>query len=379
MPLCTLHVGTMKTGTTTIQEELFFRANPRGFQYAGFGRPNGSFGIQVLFDDPSFRSLVTHNLGNDWSGIDRVRDVTWQRLERAVRRAKQRGEHLILSAEILYGFNDDSLERLRQFLQASGFEVRILGYLRPYGPYLESLFQTLVQMGKKSLAFDYELERCVLDYQPNVERFWRVFGRDRTTWVKFDPATFPQGCVVRDFCQRLGMPPPLRPIPRQNESLSMSAVQLLYSYNQGSSLGIDEARRAPPRYWLLPSRLRSLSGPPFRLHADVIATHRERIAPQIEWIQSELGFSLAEDSCQHDRRPCIRSEAEMHSYAPETLAWLARETDHCSPPREAGEATVGWVVERMEMLRERLPSMREIYTFLQQRSGEWYNRVRYAK
>lgn len=273
MPLCTLHVGTMKTGTSTIQEVLFFKPNPPGFQYAGLGRPNGSFGIQVLFDDPSFRSLLAHNMGNDWSGINRVRDVTWQRLERAVRRAKQRGEHLILSAEIQYGFNDDSLERLRQFLQASGLEVQILGYLRPYRPYLESLFQKLVQMGKKSLSFDYELERSMLGFQPNVERFWRVFGRDRTTWVKFDPAT----------------------------------------------------------------------------------------------------------SRQRDRGPCISSEAEMQIYAPEALAWVARETDDSSPPREAGEATVDWVVERMEMLRQRLPSMREIYTFLQQRSGEWYNRVRYAK
>lgn len=376
---CTLHVGTMKTGTSAIQEALFHTHHPPGFQYTGMGRANSSLGIQLLIDDPSCRVIGPLDFGAEEAGLHRVRAITWQRLERAMRRARSRKWHLVLSAEVLFGFQEDSLHQLRQLLNNQGFEVRILGYLRPYHSYLESLFQTLVLLGKRTLRFESARERDAIDYQPNVERFWRVFGRDRTTWVKFDPASFPGRCVVQDFCQRVGMLAPSRPLPRLNESLSLPAVQLLYSYNRGSSHGIDEDRQAPPRYWLFQSRLRSLPGPAFRLHSSVIDDHLKRLAPQIKWIESELGFSLAEDSSARDHAPCIRSEEEMRIYDPTTLDWLARETYQSPPPTSGGERTVDWVVEQMEKLRERRPSWSEIRTHLWQRGGEWYNRVRFAK
>lgn len=73
------------------------------------------------------------------------------------------------------------------------------------------------------------LERRSVEYRACFEKIDDVFGRANVVLRKFDPQTFPSGCVVRDFCARLGTGFPTKCIIRDNESLPLEVVALLYT------------------------------------------------------------------------------------------------------------------------------------------------------
>jgi hypothetical protein len=64
------------------------------------------------------------------------------------------------------------------------------------------------------------------------EKFDDVLGRENVRLWKFDPPSFPNGCVVQDFCTRLGIALPRERVIRVNASISREAVQLLYTYRK---------------------------------------------------------------------------------------------------------------------------------------------------
>jgi hypothetical protein len=71
-----------------------------------------------------------------------------------------------------------------------------------------------------------------IDYRNRIETFDRVFGQENVIFRKFQPNTFPEGCVTRDFCRLIGISLNPSQIRRANESLRLDAVRLIFAYGK---------------------------------------------------------------------------------------------------------------------------------------------------
>jgi hypothetical protein len=370
MPRCTIHVGMPKSGSTSIQDALFYHLRPAGFQYAGFGSPNGSYGTVALFDDPSRQQQLFQQLLSRSARFEDYQRSLLKKFERAVGRASRQNTHLLLSAEAIYSFSSEAMERLRRFLGDRGFEIDVLAYLRPWRSYQQSRMQQHLKSGRSRLSIHAEDQQYFCSYRSPIESLWQVFGRERVSIVKFSPADFPGNCVVQDFCQRLGIPWEGTKLPRTNEGLSLPALRLMVAYNRFSHHDISDQRPRPRRYWLLRDRLQQLTGPPFRVHPSFFAQEHQRLLPELEWVEQQLGFSLDEGIAQDHNQPCVRNDDELLDFENHELEWLARETRQRTIRRTGREQTGMAVAEQMDRLRNRMPAAREVSEWL---TTAWQN------
>ena len=379
MPRCTLHVGMPKTGTSSIQDAFFLDLRVPGIQYAGCGDANGSYGMLAIFGPPETQQQHfqrKQDIGG--KGFTAYQHVLRGRLDRAVAHARQRDDQLVISGEEVYGFTEEAFERLRDYLAGKGFDTEPIGYLRPWKSYAESLLQQRLKMGRNCLTLDTDRDRGLLAYRAPIERMWRVFGRDQATFVRYDPSVFPSGCVVRDFCERLGVPAPRSRRPRQNDSLSLPALRLLFAYNRDLRMDISDTRPLPRKYGLLVNRMHALQGDPLRLHSSLLRPLYNRLEPDLDWLEQELGFSLHEPLIRDDNGPCIRSEDDMLDFDEASLDWLASTTGQRLIRRTTREQTARAVAECVNQLRQRLSSPREFLMWQSLTWRSWYARWRYA-
>jgi len=375
---CTLHLGMPKAGSTSIQDALFYHLDPPGFQYAGFGEPNGSWGVGAVFwEQPHVQASLRERRATQ--GLARRQQTMLARFQRSVHRARRHRRHLIVSAELLYCSSTESNERLRRFLNDRGFEVHALAYMRPWRSYMQGRLQQRLKNGRNHLSLEFKDPFPHLDCRGRIESFWQVYGQDRVTFVPFRPADFPNQCVVEDFCQRLGVPLRGTTIPRKNESLSLAATRLIFAYNRFSPHQIAEDRIRPRRYWLLADRLATLAGPSFQLHSSFFAPIHRRVEADLEWIEQQLGFSMDENLARYDEGPCIRCEDDLLDFEDEALEWLARETGQRVIRRTNRDDTARAVAAQMERLRTRLPSLDEVAEWMKTRWSDPYIRWRYHR
>ena len=115
-----------------------------------------------------------------------------------------------------------------------------------------------------------------------LEVFDSVLGRERVSLWKFDPARFPEGDVVRDFCARLGIEIAPDDVVRVNESLSLPAMSILFAYRVHGP-GYGEGPQAVRENWALARALQDVPGAKFRFHESAVA-------PVLEDNREDLGL-----------------------------------------------------------------------------------------
>ena len=81
---CIFHIGMHKTGTSSIQESLYYGLRDPSFLYFGFGEPNGSRGLKTLFgDDPEFH-IMNRKMGLSGERMELYKRRLQRRLEQAM-------------------------------------------------------------------------------------------------------------------------------------------------------------------------------------------------------------------------------------------------------------------------------------------------------
>jgi hypothetical protein len=137
MRKCSLHVGTHRTGSTSIQHLL--SANTSALQERGYFYPRSG----QLPDLPGH-----HNLAWEISGDRRFRESAGT-IDDLMREMRSRPEHIILSSED-FGTSLDHEAKFSafiSFLQSSGFLVTIIVYLRNQIDYLLRSYLALLPTG----------------------------------------------------------------------------------------------------------------------------------------------------------------------------------------------------------------------------------------
>lgn len=275
-----LHIGMHKTGTTSIQAGLagFSDGHTR---YAQLMRPNHSVDLITLFseraaDHPHFARLGAAGR----QAVARQRAPLDQRLAAELATPER---VLIFSGEALPFLNEAELAAMRDRLRAAADEVRCLAYLREPAGFASSAFQQRVKGG--GTRFDISAPK----YRDRFERFLNVFGPDKVDFAAFAPERFPDGCIVTDFCTRVGIDPAGIDKRRTNEAMSAEVVALLLGWNAEGVPGTGNPARVTARVRLIEA-LRGAFPGKFRFDAATVQEAIDRA--DCAWVEGVAGFAL---------------------------------------------------------------------------------------
>jgi len=293
MNRCIIHIGMHKTGSTSIQSSLN-NFSDNNFSYADLGPANHSLAIYSLFSSTPEKHHLHQRNGRDSSSVSKFISEANNALERAISQASSRT--LIISGEDISILPPESLLRFRDYLKRHFHLLNVVGYVRPPAGFINSSFQQRVKAGTVS---DINLAAAYRNYRKHFEVFDDIFGRDQVNLWKFDPASFPDHCVVRDFCERLGIGLPKEKIIRLNESLSRNAIILLYIYHKFGRKSETRTMTGAEAQNLI-NKLKLNDGMRFRFSPDIITPVLDSNIEDIRWMEDRLNANLFEKLAKAD-------------------------------------------------------------------------------
>lgn len=327
-----LHIGTEKTGTSSIQR--FLLRNRPFLAAQGFHTPlcladgagNHSWLPLLAYDDERVDDLTRRWLP---AGSDRRAVIAAQ--TRALGReieAQPEGTW-ILSSEHLQSrlTSEREIVRLRQVLEPLFASITLVLYLRQPIATAVSLWSTAVQCGHPWMELPLpSTPYChnLCDHRATIQRWQAGFPGSPLRVRLFQRTELEGGDSVHDFCATAGIRPQRhgRPERRRNTTLSHRGILLCATLNTLLPRP-DDGR---------PSRLVSLIArataalPPYRPSAAEQAAYRLAFAESSEWVRREFfpqrqQLWPAEDT--RDRRGAVRLSG-LERGAVAGLAWLGR-------------------------------------------------------
>ena len=316
MPTCVLHYGMHKTGSSAIQEALFQHLDDPRFCYLGMGVANQSADLISLFEvDPLAHPIHQHH-GTDPARLRHIQALTGTAWRREFRQAA--GRTGLLSGESMVTLSAQGLTHLRDYVLEYADQIQVVGYIRSPAAYMASAFQERLKLGRVALNPEVLFPR----YEDLFAPFEAVFGRERVSYWLYDPKTFPDGDVVRDFCGRLGIDHPLTAADPVNVSLTLPAIKLLYAYRKFAPPALGEDAMAADRR--LVAALTRMPGPPLRVHQSLLAPALSRYRQQLDWMEARLGVPLSTLPA-NSASASVNDEDDLLRFTPQEGDWLAGE------------------------------------------------------
>jgi len=341
-----VHFGMPKTGSSSIQASLFRHLEDPKFRYVAVSGANQNEALVSLFKAKPEHAQMHRRKVHAADDVGQLRTRHAAALDRELAAAADKTA--IISAEAISTFKRSELAQLRQSLARWSPVVRAVGYVRSPKAFMESAFQQQA----KGPTCRFDPGALMPKYKERLRLFDAVFGRSNVELWKFDPSVFPGGDVVLDFCARLGVSFSPESVIRVNDGLSLPAVALLYTYRkygQGYGSGVAAVRENR----LLVDAMSKLPGAVLRLHSGLVEPVIAQNHAQIAWMEERLGTSLSEDLAADDHL-AVRSEADLLTYAPDTLMWLAERVGPDCVERCGGEVSPQDVADWMHRLRRKL-------------------------
>ena len=276
-----------KTGSSSIQRSLS-GADDLGPNhcFVSLGRRTGNLSGQLItaFADEPWDADPNLRRGFGREALLEQRPGIRARLIEQVAAAGERTA--VVSAEAVSGFSEPEFGRLVRTLERAGGGVSAVGYVRAPAERMASVFQQRLRGGHDS--FD------PAEFYPGyrrLEAFDSVLGREQVSLWKFDPARFPDGDVVLDFCARLGIDIAADDVVRVNEGLSLPAISILFAYRRyGPGFGVGPEAVRENR--ALIEALEDVPGAKFAYHESVVTPVLEANRDDLAWIENRLGEEL---------------------------------------------------------------------------------------
>ncbi|HKO19552.1 MAG TPA: hypothetical protein VJU82_11770 [Acidobacteriaceae bacterium] len=237
-----LHIGTEKTGTTSIQRFLdvnrgVLRQNGILFPTAPGRRNQTQLAVAAQNDrkrgDKRLRKKLEIETASD-------AQVFRERLcnELAEELAASDCSTVIMSTEHCSSRLLRPLEvpRLRDLLSPLFSDIRIVVYLRRQDDFLLSTYSTSVKSGStEALRIPGpRMTEAHYDHWVLLSRWAEAFGQDRMICRRFEKSELKGGDVVDDFLDAIGIAgrPPFRRPAAANESLDASSLEFLRLFNK---------------------------------------------------------------------------------------------------------------------------------------------------
>jgi len=223
-----LHVGTHKTGSTTLQSTMY--RNREALEKVGVSYLGTQGTYPHLYS--AFMNRPLDFVWNQHSGLGeaqiRARDLG---VKQALRTelSQATGDTIILSSEFLSKLERNELKALYGFLSDYG-SVHVVYFYRELLSWISSDSQQLAKAGLRSrpTAFATGMER-LYEYPIKIHD---VFAKTGCTFIRFEDAI--ETGICNTFLARFDLPT-LASLglkeQRLNESISGNAVQAMYLYN----------------------------------------------------------------------------------------------------------------------------------------------------
>jgi len=244
-----IHIGPAKTGSTSIQKTLngfddgvtkYLEFQKHNLKFIDKQPWNHSKFILYIFKDSFFKEFNTKNLINSHDAKS-LRASLEADLKKEITRPDR--EKIIISGEGLGPLNRSSIKKLKFFLEQNNCNIQIFAFYRdPYNKLVSKFQQT-----SKAKSFSL-LDSSFKGWMPSpidvtLAGWTQHFPKEKIFVNSFHKEDLIDGCVVETFCSFAKIKPANKDTA-SNQSMSFSALRLIYSINQiVNKGGIDKSKR----------------------------------------------------------------------------------------------------------------------------------------
>lgn len=295
-----VHIGTEKTGTTTLQAMLHDnrqRLISSGYYFVQSPGPRNNRDLPVYclrqrrIDDHCRANLID----------DVEAKIAFQRRIRSRFDAEMAelppGIHTVLiSSEHFHSrlLHEDEIVNLRALLAPHFASITILVYLREQTGTAVSAFSTHLATGGVGRLPDFVRDYCTpasdfYNYRSLLTKWERVFGRDNMLVRLFEPAGFVRGRLVDDFLEAIDpllvnvLDTDVKPL---NESVGAFGQSLLNAVNRHVPRFIDGVGYDPANVALTDLIVTGSAGPGVSLDEATWRQVRDDFRPSNEWVRA---------------------------------------------------------------------------------------------
>jgi len=243
-----LHIGSSKTGTSTLQRFLFTNRDvllTKGFYYPCEG--------EYFYPPESSQSLLAHALAGQRPAY--IRKATVFRKANCVADItrdiqKYPTKNVIISSEHFLRFAGDENRELYDMLAPHFEKIVVISYCRRQDLHLESAFNQNTKTGENDSPFAVYYQESLKNYLTGrfnylqiLEAFGENFGRSNLVVRPYEKGQLLNGSVVDDFASQIGCPvdEQFSPPEQRNRSLPTELIVLIRTLNQGLPQEVRQA------------------------------------------------------------------------------------------------------------------------------------------
>lgn len=288
-----LHIGTGKTGSTSIQEYMFVNRKSlleQGIFYSEALGLKNHRRLPAIFqndDKPENyykdRGLLTPK--------DRraAKEIWWREFQNELMQAGSCARCLI-SAEHLSQLDNEEVKALHNRLAPLFEEVRVLVYLRDPVDYAVSMYDTALKIGSPNMRPAAPALGGPTDYARILQAWSEVFGKEHMNVRLFDRSELVGGDILQDFAHTAEIETEgFASVDVKNPSLGILGQELLLQINRRLPKYRKDGRPNKIRGDIATVLERFLSIGPRRVpDQDLIAAYGSTYAASNEWVRANF-------------------------------------------------------------------------------------------
>ncbi|EFU7066361.1 hypothetical protein HTZ28_001044 [Campylobacter coli] len=305
-----VHIGTEKTGTTSIQEFLYINKSIIQKQNYFFAQ---SIGIKnhwdLAFLGYSLNKKDSYILNNSLWNFQAIKQHK-KNIFSKIKDEVKFNHKIIFSSELLQSrlTRKREIVKLYTFFKKIGFtNIKVICYIRDANEMLRSLLSEAIKWEEiDSFELKEEKEEYKLGYKKNLFHFhhicnhkqtlqwWgEVFGKENLIARLFDKNEFYQGDLLKDFIHSIGLEWDDEFIipPKQNESLDLLGIDLLRRINKFLPLFCNNARnifRGDLHHFAVKHFTSKDSHLKFQPPKEVVQSYIDYFEESNEWVRQEF-------------------------------------------------------------------------------------------